>query len=266
MGVKISNLPIIGSPSLTDVFPIVQSGVTYQETFTQLGSLFAFSGANSNITSMTGLTGYLQAPLGTKDANGNINLHLGSVASSVNYITVSNNVSGSAPEIGSFGTDPNVSVAYRSKGTGAHQFISDNTTIPIIWSTGTTAQHTTNWSVVDSNNTRTIAIPDQNGTLYLANKANGTEAANAVTASGTAGVITTSALTTASGAAYAITWTNTFIASSSVIILSIMGGTNTKNTLELKATAGSGTSALTITNNNAAALDGTVIIGYIVIP
>lgn len=56
MGVKISNLPIIVTPALSDVFPVVQGGVTYKESFTQLSSLFATAGANSNITSLSGLT------------------------------------------------------------------------------------------------------------------------------------------------------------------------------------------------------------------
>lgn len=103
------------------------------------------------------------------------------------------------------------------------------------------------------------------GQIILA-KANGTEAGNAVTASGNAGVITTSSLSTAGGASYAITWTNTLITTSSVILLTIMGGTNTTENITLKATAGSGTSTLTIYNNTAAtALNGTLIIGYSVL-
>lgn len=97
-------------------------------------------------------------------------------------------------------------------------------------------------------------------------KANGTEAANAVTASGMSGVITTSSLTTAGGASYAITWTNTFIASTNVILLTLMGGTNTTKNITIQATAGSGTSTLTIFNNTAAtALNGTILIGYTVL-
>ena len=103
------------------------------------------------------------------------------------------------------------------------------------------------------------------GQITLA-KANGTEAANAVTASGNAGVITTSSLSTAGGASYAITWTNTLITSSSVVLLTLMGGTNTTNNITIKATAGSGTSTLTIYNNTAAtALNGTILIGYSVL-
>lgn len=104
-----------------------------------------------------------------------------------------------------------------------------------------------------------------NSQIILA-KANGTEAANAVTASGNAGVITTSALTTAGGASYAITWTNTKISATSSIQLTLMGGTNTVKNITLQATAGAGTSTLTIYNNTAAtALDGTLLIGYAIL-
>lgn len=98
-------------------------------------------------------------------------------------------------------------------------------------------------------------------------KANGTEAANAVTASGNAGVITTSSLTTAGGASYAITWTNTKITSTSVVHFSVQGGSNnsTQN-ISFTCVPGSGTATLTIFNNTAAtALNGTILIGYTVL-
>jgi hypothetical protein len=98
-------------------------------------------------------------------------------------------------------------------------------------------------------------------------KANGTEAANAVTASGNAGVITTSSLTTAGGATYAITWTNTKITVTSVIGLTIQGGSNNAtNNITFTCVPGSGTATLTIFNNTAAtALNGTLLIGYSVL-
>lgn len=99
----------------------------------------------------------------------------------------------------------------------------------------------------------------------VAVKANGTEAANAVTASGMAGKITTSSLTTAGGANYAITWTNTFIAATNVVLLTIAGGTNTTENITLKVIPGAGSATLTIYNNTAAtALNGTIIISYLV--
>lgn len=94
-------------------------------------------------------------------------------------------------------------------------------------------------------------------------KANGTESSNAVSANGSAGVITTSSLTTAGGSSYAITFTNPVINTASVVLVSLMGGTNTTENITLKATAGSGTSTLTIYNNTSAtALNGTLLIGY----
>lgn len=99
----------------------------------------------------------------------------------------------------------------------------------------------------------------------IAAKVNGTEAANAVTASGMAGVITTSALTTAGGATYVITWTNTFITATSTIMFSISGGTNTTQNITFTCVPGSGTATLTIFNNTAAtALNGTIFISYLV--
>jgi hypothetical protein len=103
------------------------------------------------------------------------------------------------------------------------------------------------------------------GSSIVLAKVNGTEAANAVTASGVAGNITTSALTTAGGANYAITWTNTFISATSSVQISLAGGTNTTENITLKCVPGSGTATLTIYNNTAAtALNGTIIIAYAV--
>lgn len=114
-----------------------------------------------------------------------------------------------------------------------------------------------------------IASPTFTGTvtapILAVTKVNGTEADNVVTASGNAGRITTSALTTAAGASYDITWTNTRISATSSILLTHAGGTNTKQ-IGLKVVAGSGTATLTIYNVDLlAALDGTVLINYLVV-
>jgi hypothetical protein len=266
MGIKISQLPPIITPALSDVFPVVQSGVTYKETFSQLSSLFANSPVNTNITSMTGLTGDLKAPTGIIDANGNRVLLFTEVTNAVNYIDILNNSTGMGPLLIAEGTDTNITINLRGKGTGGvnAQTIGN---IPFITFTGATFQHVTNFVMATTNATRTVTFPDATGTVNLATKANGTEAANAVTASGTAGVITTSALTLAGAANYAITWTNTFITTASTILLTIMGGTNTVLNITLTATASNGTSTLTIYNNTAAtALNGTLFIGYMIIP
>lgn len=97
-------------------------------------------------------------------------------------------------------------------------------------------------------------------------KANGTEAANAVTASGNAGVITTSALTTAAGSTYSITWTNTKITATSVIGLTIQGGTNTVFSIQFSCVPAAGSATLVIRNIGPTdALNGTLLIGYTVL-
>ncbi len=96
-------------------------------------------------------------------------------------------------------------------------------------------------------------------------KANGTEATNAVTASGQAGIITTSSLSTAGGGNYSITWTNTFMNTTSGVVLTVGGGTNTTENITLKVTPGNATATIIIYNNTAAtALNGTILINYIV--
>lgn len=50
MGIKISALPAIVTPALTDVFPVVQAGVTYKETITQLSALLG----SVSVTTITG--------------------------------------------------------------------------------------------------------------------------------------------------------------------------------------------------------------------
>jgi len=97
-------------------------------------------------------------------------------------------------------------------------------------------------------------------------KVDGTESANAVTASGGAGVITTSSLSTAAGGNYAITWTNTVISATSNCALTLGGGTNTIKDVLFQFVPGSGTATLRIYNNHpSSALNGTLLIGYIIV-
>lgn len=49
-GIKISQLPAIATPAASDVFPVVQNGVTYQETVTQLSSIVSTNIPPNSIT------------------------------------------------------------------------------------------------------------------------------------------------------------------------------------------------------------------------
>lgn len=97
------------------------------------------------------------------------------------------------------------------------------------------------------------------------NKVDGTEAANLVTANGMAGKITTSALTTAGGGSYVITWVNSFIPSSNFVpILTLGGGTNTNKNITIQCVPITGNATITIYNNSGSALNGTIVLNYLV--
>jgi hypothetical protein len=116
-------------------------------------------------------------------------------------------------------------------------------------------------NVMTKNSSNAMAV----GSGIVLAKVNGTEATNVVTASGVAGVLTTSSLTTAGAGTYIITWTNTKITATSVITLTIQGGTNTTQNITFTCIPGSGTATLTIYNNTSAtSLNGTILIGYTV--
>ena|SRR5271166_6308060 len=95
----------------------------------------------------------------------------------------------------------------------------------------------------------------------------GTEAGNAVTISNMAGVITTSSLTTAGAGNYVITLTNTKIASTDVVLLTLAGGSNNATfNISTKCVSGAGSAVITIYNNTAAtSLNGTLIFNFLVV-
>jgi hypothetical protein len=82
---------------------------------------FAASGANADITSMTGLTGALMAPTGINDADSNEVLKFGSTASAVNEVTITNKATGTGPTIAATGGDTDVNLNLVSKGAGVVQ-------------------------------------------------------------------------------------------------------------------------------------------------
>lgn len=188
-------------------------------------------------------------------------LAITAVANSGNTVTTISNVAMGQTSVISI-PDPANAIGRFVIGAGATPFVSGNFpvasgTAGLMADSGVTAA-----SLMRNNAVNTMTGVGQ----IILVKANGTEAANTVTASGNAGVITTSALTTAGGATYVITWTNTLITATSVIGLTIQGGTNNAtNNLNFKCVAGSGSATLTIYNNTAAtALNGTLLIGYTV--
>ena len=104
------------------------------------------------------------------------------------------------------------------------------------------------------------------GSQIITDKATGVTTAGAITMNKMSGVLTTPALTTASGAAYSITLTNSEIATTSVLLCQVQGGTNTTAGITIIATPGAGSATILLENSGvaAAALSGTVILSFLV--
>lgn len=111
-----------------------------------------------------------------------------------------------------------------------------------------------------------LAGGQMTGSILL-DRGTATSTAGAATINHQAGVVTTEALTTASGSAYSFTLTNSRITAESIVLCQLMGGTNTKYGLSFTAVPSSGSAAISVLNNDisAAALNGTLIFGFVVI-
>lgn len=84
-------------------------------TYSNFSAQLANKGANSNITSMTGLTGKLEAPTAIADSSGNNNLAFTYTASAVNYLTSANSATTHAPALLAQGSDSNIPLALGAK-------------------------------------------------------------------------------------------------------------------------------------------------------
>jgi hypothetical protein len=87
-------------------------------------------------------------------------------SNAANYINVANTPAGSGPEIQAIGADTNVNMLIRAKGAGAFIFLT-TTNANMIWYTGTSSQHVTQWITPTSTNTRNVTLPDASGTLLM---------------------------------------------------------------------------------------------------
>ena len=156
-----------GVPAMTTSLP---SGLTIPG--------YATSGANSNITSLTGLNGVIQGPTFINDVSGNSVLGFGSAGvSSVNYIRISNQVTLNAPVISCQGTDADIAMAITTKGIGA-LFIESQGVVPLAIASGTGYQHATSFSFANTAANRTVTFPDATGTLLLSDANNNVSANN----------------------------------------------------------------------------------------
>lgn len=102
-----------------------------------------------------------------RSAAGTIITAFSSVASAVNYLTITNSATGIPIAFNAIGTDSDIGVNYVSKGTGIHSIVSDALTTPLRILNGTGHQHITNFLFANTNNTRNVTFPDSDGTVLF---------------------------------------------------------------------------------------------------
>lgn len=96
---------------------------------------------------------------------------------------------------------------------------------------------------------------------------NGTAVAGAVTVAGQEGKITSEALTTAQNAIYTLTITNSAIAAADIVLASVANGTNTQGSpvvTRIQPAAGSVVILVANLHASAQALNGTIVVSYVV--
>lgn len=96
-----------------------------------------------------------------------------------------------------------------------------------------------------------------------------TASAGAATLANRFGKITTEALTTAQDASYTLTITNSQIAATDMVFVSVANGTNSQGTTVVtKVTPAAGSLVIIVTNKHASAvaLNGTLVISYASFP
>lgn len=104
------------------------------------------------------------------------------------------------------------------------------------------------------------------GVVKVGDTGTATATAGAATLSKQKGVVTSEALTTAAGATYTLTLTNTKMTASSVVMMSLQNGTNTQGVLNpVSVTPGSGSCVFVVRNDHASqALNGTIKIAFFI--
>lgn len=112
-----------------------------------------------------GMTGYMQYPAGIKDSNGNIIVKFNSTVGADSWITLVNNLATLGPIMMSDGPANDIGLVIQGKGEGGVGFKTSNTTVPFNFYSGTNSQHTTNFSMANTAENRTVTWQDSDGTV-----------------------------------------------------------------------------------------------------
>jgi len=134
----------------------------------------AKSGANSDITSLTGLTGVLQAPTGIYSSAGVAALTFTYTASAVNNLRIFNNTAGNAPDIIAEGSDAAIGIVLSPK-NGFVQILDYTGTIggKLCFSNATNTFHTFLQVAAAQATTVTFTLPAADGVAGTVMTSNG---------------------------------------------------------------------------------------------
>ena len=110
-----------------------------------------------------------------------------------------------------------------------------------------------------------IALLGNQGTALQA-MPTATATAGAATLNASYGKVTSEALTTAAGADYVLILTNSSVTANSIVLVSIQNGTNTTEGIFVtRVSPIAGAVVIRVRNNNAAALNGNILVNFVVI-
>ncbi len=131
-------------------------------SYNQFGGIYALKGANSDITSMTGLTGVISAPTAIQSSAGINVLTFTYTPLATDYIDVGNGLIGAGLQVKSSNT--NSSMSLYGKGTGGVQIgaTGGTTTFPMVLYNGT---YTFGHYIPTQTANRTLVYPDSDVTL-----------------------------------------------------------------------------------------------------
>jgi hypothetical protein len=112
-----------------------------------------------------GMAGYIQAPAGIKDANGNIVVAFLAQTNAVNYLTITNNITGAfGATLSVDGPDNDIGLVLENKGLGQLTIRSENPS-PVAFYSGTNLQHITVFTMANTAAERFVTWQDSDGVV-----------------------------------------------------------------------------------------------------
>lgn len=281
-----SNTVTLGSPVVVNPgggqsldLPNVASAVNYVRivgSVTTAGPTISSQGSDTNVALNFSTKG-----TGVFDFFTNTNVRqfqIANVASAVNYAGVQGSATGQVPYFFATGSDTNVGMNLSTKGSGNFNFqtntivtqfriIHTASAVNIFSAAGGATGNAASLQAIGTDTNVDAQIKGQGtGLVKIGLVSTGTSSAGAITANNQRAVITTESLTTAAGADYTLTWTNSFITTASLVMVTLGEGSNTRGIGPPRVTVSSGSVTIKVRNiETINAFNGTILFHCIVL-